>query len=82
MPKPSVIWAIKPCIRLISTSSRQNPKTLPYRDLRIGFLSIFHTLNEGWIAANQIESWMPEWMNQIGCAADLYPRRPHLASRR
>lgn len=36
-----------------------------YRDMRIGFLSIFHTLNEGWIAANQIEPWMPEWMNQM-----------------
>lgn len=39
--------------------------SMPYRDLRVGFLSIFHTLNEGWIAQNQIEPWMPEWMNQM-----------------
>jgi hypothetical protein len=39
--------------------------SLAYRDFRIGFLSVFHTLNEGWIAQNQIEPWMPEWMNQM-----------------
>ena len=39
--------------------------SLAYRDFRIGFLSIFHTLNEGWLARNQIEEWMPEWMNQM-----------------
>ena len=39
--------------------------SLAYRDLRIGFLSVFHTLNEGWIARNQIEDWMPEWMNRM-----------------
>jgi len=39
--------------------------SLAYRDLRIGFLSVFHTLNEGWIAQNQIEEWMPEWMNRM-----------------
>ena len=38
--------------------------SLAYRDYRIGFLSIFHTLNESWIAENQIEDWMPEWMNR------------------
>ena len=39
--------------------------SLAYRDLRVGFLSVFHTLNEGWIAQNQIEEWMPEWMNRM-----------------
>ena len=39
--------------------------SLAYRDFRIGFLSVFHTLYEGWIAQNQIENWMPEWMNQM-----------------
>ena len=39
--------------------------SLEYGDYRIGFLSIFHTLNESWIAENQIEDWMPEWMNQM-----------------
>ena len=39
--------------------------SLAYRDFRIGFLSVFHTLYEGWIAQNQIEDWMPEWMNQM-----------------
>ena len=39
--------------------------SMPYRDFRIGFLSVFHTLNEGWIALNQIEDWMPQWMNQM-----------------
>ena len=39
--------------------------SLAYRDFRIGFLSVFHTLHEGWIAQNQIEDWMPEWMNQM-----------------
>ena len=38
---------------------------LAYRDYRIGFLSIFHTLNESWIAQNQVEEWMPEWMNRM-----------------
>ena len=38
---------------------------MPYRDYRIGFLSVFHTLNESWIAQNQIEDWMPEWMNRM-----------------
>ena len=39
--------------------------SMDYRDFRIGFLSVFHTLNESWIAQNQIEEWMPEWMNQM-----------------
>ena len=39
--------------------------SLAYRGLRIGFLSVFHTLHEGWIAQNQIEDWMPAWMNQM-----------------
>lgn len=39
--------------------------SMAYRDFRIGFLSIFHTLNEGWVAHNQIEQWMPKWMNQM-----------------
>ena len=39
--------------------------SLAYRDFRIGFLSVFHTLHEGWIAQNQIEDWMPEWMNRM-----------------
>ena len=39
--------------------------SMAYRDFRIGFLSVFHTLYEGWIAQNQIEDWMPEWMNQM-----------------
>ena len=39
--------------------------SLAYRDFRIGFLSVFHTLYEGWIAQNQIEDWMPAWMNQM-----------------
>ena len=39
--------------------------SMAYRGFRIGFLSIFHTLEEGWIAANQIEDWMPPWMNQM-----------------
>ena len=39
--------------------------SMDYGDFRIGFLSVFHTLNEGWVAANQIEDWMPEWMNQM-----------------
>ena len=38
---------------------------MPYRDYRIGFLSVFHTLNESWIAQNRIEDWMPEWMNRM-----------------
>ena len=38
--------------------------SLSWRDYRIGFLSVFHTLYEGWIAQNAIEDWMPEWMNQ------------------
>ncbi len=39
--------------------------SMAYRDFRIGFLSVFHTQHEGWIAQNQIEDWMPEWMNQM-----------------
>ena len=39
--------------------------SLAYRDFRIGFLSIFHTLHERWIAENEIEHWMPEWTNQM-----------------
>ena len=39
--------------------------SMAYRDFRIGFLSVFHTLYEGWIAQNQIEDWMPDWMNQM-----------------
>jgi hypothetical protein len=39
--------------------------SLTYRDFRIGFLSVFHTLYEGWIAQNQVEGWMPEWMNKM-----------------
>jgi hypothetical protein len=39
--------------------------SLAYRNFRIGFLSVFHTLHEGWIAQNQIEDWMPEWMNRM-----------------
>jgi len=39
--------------------------SMAYRDFRIGFLSVFHTLYEGWIARNQIEEWMPEWMNRM-----------------
>ena len=39
--------------------------SLAYRDFRIGFLSVFHTLYEGWVAQNRIEDWMPEWMNQM-----------------
>ena len=39
--------------------------SLAYRDFRIGLLSVFHTLHERWIAQNQIEAWMPEWMNQM-----------------
>ena len=39
--------------------------SLAYRDFRIGFLSVFHTLYERWIAENEIEDWMPEWMNQM-----------------
>ena len=34
-------------------------------EFRIGFLSVFHTLHERWIAQNQIEEWMPAWMNQM-----------------
>ena len=52
--------------------------SLAYRDFRIGFLSVFHTLYEGWIAQNQIEDWMPEWMNQMD--VQLTYSRPHLAS--
>lgn len=37
--------------------------SLAYRAFRIGFLSVFHTLYEGWIVQNQIEDWMPTWMN-------------------
>ncbi len=39
--------------------------SMAYGEFRVGFLSIFHTLNEGWIRENQIEEWMPEWMNQL-----------------
>lgn len=39
--------------------------SLAYRDFRIGFMSVFHTLHERWIVENQIEDWMPEWMNQM-----------------
>ena len=39
--------------------------SMAYRDFRIGFLSVFHTLYEGWIAQNEIEDWMPDWMNQM-----------------
>ena len=39
--------------------------SMAYRDFRIGFLSVFHTLHEQWIAQNQIEDWMPNWMNQM-----------------
>ena len=39
--------------------------SLKYRDYRIGFLSMFHTLNEKWVAENGIEDWMPEWTNQM-----------------
>ena len=39
--------------------------SMAYRDFRIGFLSVFHTLYERWIRQNQIEDWMPEWMNQM-----------------
>ncbi len=39
--------------------------SMAYRNWRIGFLSVFHTLYEGWIAQNRIEEWMPEWMNQM-----------------
>ncbi len=42
-----------------------NMTSMAYAEFRIGFLVIFHTLNEGWIAENQIEDWMPEWMNQL-----------------
>ena len=38
---------------------------LTYRDYRIGFLSVFHTLNEQWVAQHGIEDWMPEWMNRM-----------------
>ena len=39
--------------------------SMAYAEFRVGFLSIFHTLNEMWIRENQIEDWMPEWMNQM-----------------
>jgi hypothetical protein len=39
--------------------------SMAYRDFRIGFLSVFHTVYEGWLAQNSIEEWMPEWMNQM-----------------
>ena len=39
--------------------------SLEYGDYRIGFLSIFHTLNESWIVEYGIEDWMPEWMNRM-----------------
>ena len=39
--------------------------SMAYRDFRIGFLSVFHTVYEGWVAQNDIEDWMPEWMNQM-----------------
>ena len=39
--------------------------SMAYGEFRIGFLSVFHTLHEGWIARNQVEDWMPEWMLQM-----------------
>lgn len=39
--------------------------SMAYGEFRVGFLSIFHTLNEMWIRENEIEDWMPEWMNQM-----------------
>ncbi len=39
--------------------------SMAYAEFRVGFLVVFHTLNEGWIAENQIEEWMPEWMNKL-----------------
>ena len=39
--------------------------SMEYGDHRIGFMSIFHTLNENWISSNGIEDWMPDWMNRM-----------------
>ncbi len=43
----------------------QGYRLLCNAEFRLGFLCVFHTLNERGIAENQIEEWMPEWMNQL-----------------
>ncbi|KKK78788.1 hypothetical protein LCGC14_2840050, partial [marine sediment metagenome] len=42
-----------------------NMTSMAYAEFRLGFLYVLHTINENWMAENQVEDWMPEWMNQI-----------------
>ncbi len=49
--------------------------SLAYRDFRIDFLSVFHTLHEGWIARNRIEELSIEpnalWINADATGGSL-----------
>eukprot|EP01052_Picozoa_sp_SAG31_P026290 SAG31_NODE_2371_length_5851_cov_4.577886_3_plen_410_part_00 len=39
--------------------------SMAYRGHRIGFLSVYHTLYENWIAQNSVEEWMPDWIETM-----------------
>ena len=39
--------------------------SMAYRGHRIGFLSVYHTLCENWIAQNSVEEWMPPWLETM-----------------